>query len=68
MSLRKWFRKVFEKYFLENFEKKKFLLKIFRIYLSLAGIGELDKDAISCEFTQGSFDLKIQGYKNKNHR
>lgn len=38
------------------------------VYISLDGIGEIEKNNITCEFEDQSFDLKIKGYKNQNLR
>lgn len=43
--------------------------KFVSLYINLDGVGSLDKDLISCDFTAGSFDLVVKNYQgNKNMR
>jgi hypothetical protein len=37
--------------------------RVARVYVSLDDVGELPKDAVSCDFSSNSFDLKVVGLK-----
>jgi hypothetical protein len=48
--------------------KKIIIFQKKRVYLSLDGVGDVEKENISCEFEEEGFDLKIKGFKNQNLR
>lgn len=38
------------------------------LYISLVGVGTLEKSNVECGFTKDSFDLIVRGYKGKDYR
>lgn len=41
---------------------------VFRVYITLDGIGDLEGKNISCDFQEESFDLKVKDYRKQNLR
>lgn len=51
-----------------SFDAGSYGSKTVSVYISLAGVGSIDKSNISCPFTKSSFDLTIHDLKGKNYR
>ena len=51
-----------------SFDAGSYGSKTVSIYISLPGVGSIDKSNISCPFTSTSFDLSIHDLKGKNYR